>query len=241
MAACTPDQQRIIETATVRLPRRGGQGVLVPGNLIVTAAHVIGWTSEGAMAYGDAFPEVIEAGGRTLTVDVLAIEPCADIAALGALDGQGPFHEEAEAFEAWCEDTTPVQLYAEDLPLGDEPPPRGLPRRVWREHAPSRLVSAWILTHDKGWIAARVKQLGRAARCLVVEADTLIEGGTSGGPVIAEDGRLLGVISTSGETWSPDTPADRRPASFSIPRPHIAAPVWAVAQMTGGMRAKRRS
>jgi hypothetical protein len=231
--------QKTCEAATVRLPRLGGQGVLVPGGIIVTAAHVIGWSAEGvSMAHEATLPEPIETdAGQSLLVNVLAVEPVSDIALLGALDEQA-FPEEVDAFEAWCEDTTPVQLYAEDLPLGDEPPPRGLPRRVWRKHAPSRLVSAWILTHNRGWIAARVQQLGRAARGLVVEADTLIEGGTSGGPVIADDGRLLGVISTSGEIWSRGTPADRQPCSFSIPRQHIAAPVWAVAKMTGGSRVR---
>jgi hypothetical protein len=35
-----PTRERIAR-ATVRLTRRGGQGVVVPGGMIVTAAHVI--------------------------------------------------------------------------------------------------------------------------------------------------------------------------------------------------------
>ena len=43
----------IVEKATVRLTGKGGQGVLVPGGLIVTAAHCVNWYLEGGMAMGD--------------------------------------------------------------------------------------------------------------------------------------------------------------------------------------------
>jgi hypothetical protein len=61
--------------ATVRFPERG-QGVLVPGQLILTAAHVIEWRIEGAMALGDdeEFLQTIEAGGRALLVYPWAVE-----------------------------------------------------------------------------------------------------------------------------------------------------------------------
>ena len=42
-----------VAAATVRFPERGGQGVLVPGGLILTAAHVVDRTDTGAMALGD--------------------------------------------------------------------------------------------------------------------------------------------------------------------------------------------
>ena len=53
--------------AVVRLPRRGGRGVLVSGGIVVTAAHCIEWTHHGAMVLGDHFLEQIETtDGRLL-------------------------------------------------------------------------------------------------------------------------------------------------------------------------------
>jgi len=42
-----------IEAATVRLPDKGGQGVLIPGNLILTAAHCIEWDGAPTPAHRD--------------------------------------------------------------------------------------------------------------------------------------------------------------------------------------------
>ena len=90
-----------IKAATVRFPKRGGQGVLVPGQMIVTAAHVVSWSSEGRMALGYYYVEDVKAGRRKLKIQPLAVEPVTDIAILGALDDQASeeFSAAAEAFE----------------------------------------------------------------------------------------------------------------------------------------------
>jgi hypothetical protein len=121
-----------VAAATVKFLRRGGQGVLVPGHLIssagsprgtspdhllFTAAHVIGWSAKGYMALGDdaRFVEgIATATGVRLLAYPLAVEPVADIAVLGALDGQ--WHPDAEeAYEAFCEQTTPVPVDTTDF------------------------------------------------------------------------------------------------------------------------------
>src|SRR5262249_32084812 len=69
--------------ATVSLSDLGGQGVLVPGGLILTAAHCIKWSGTGAMVLGDYFVERIKTrDGRSFRASVCAAEPVADIAAL---------------------------------------------------------------------------------------------------------------------------------------------------------------
>lgn len=45
--------------ATVRLLGKGGQGVLVPGKLILTAAHCVTWDADGGMVLGDHYIEDI--------------------------------------------------------------------------------------------------------------------------------------------------------------------------------------
>jgi hypothetical protein len=221
---------KTVEAATVRMTRLGGQGVLVPGNMILTAAHCIRWTATGAMALGDQKLEAIETrDGQKLIVDVLALEPVADIAVLGAVDGQA-LPPEAEAYEEWCEATTAVKLYIADLLLDtDVAAPPGMDQDRWAKWCPSRWIAAHVLTHDKGWIDARAHQQRRDSQWLTVEVRTRILGGTSGGSVIADNGRLLGVISHTGESFGQGGKVKLHP--FPIPRPHRTLPVWVVERM----------
>ncbi len=191
-----------IEAATVRFPRKDGQGVLVPGQMIVTAAHVVSWSTEGGMALGDYYIEEIKAGSCIFKVQPLAVEPVTDIAVLGALDGQ-VFPDEAEAFEEFCESTAPVSICTVDFP--------------W--HSP---FPVHVLTHTGRWVSARATQWGVDDSVLSIEASEGIEGGTSGGPVVTNDGLLLGVVSTVG---------GEPPRTGMIPRVHLAAPVWLVRRM----------
>jgi S1-C subfamily serine protease len=180
-----------VAAATVRLPGLGGQGVAVPGQMIVTAAHCVRWSGTGGMALGDFFVEAIESGDRKVVAQVYAAEPVADIAVLGALDDQSA-PDEAEAFEAWYASVPSVSLCTTDFPL--------------REPFP-----AWIRAHTGRWIEARAEQLVVQAASLFLRTREGIEGGTSGGPVVTEDGLLLGVIS-SGTT------------EIGLSRLHLAVP-----------------
>jgi hypothetical protein len=47
--------ERVVRAA-VRLPRLIGQGVLVPGGFIVTAARCIDWNTEDSMMLGGCLP-----------------------------------------------------------------------------------------------------------------------------------------------------------------------------------------
>ena len=49
-----------VAQATVKLPKKGGQGVMVPGGYVITAAHCIGWAGDGEMVLGDFFIEDVE-------------------------------------------------------------------------------------------------------------------------------------------------------------------------------------
>jgi hypothetical protein len=55
----TKTQAAHVINATVRLDNLGGQGVLVPGGFILSAAHCIQWDGEVGMAMGDRFIESI--------------------------------------------------------------------------------------------------------------------------------------------------------------------------------------
>jgi S1-C subfamily serine protease len=161
--------------------------LIVPGHLIVTAAHVLNeWSSTGGMALGDAsFEEVVTRDGRTITAVVLAVEPVADIAVLGAPDNQMR-PKEADAFKAAVESIAPVPISTADFPL----------------LAP---VAVHLLTHTDHWVTAQAMQgTVNAPNLAITEASEGIRRGTSGGPVGTESGRLIGVVSTSGGVGMPD-------------------------------------
>src|SRR5262249_2311811 len=129
------------------------------------------------------------------------VEPVADIAVLGEVDGQQGhlFDEASEAFTEFCDTTRPVHLCTTVFKL--------------RECRP-----AHVLTHDQGWLPATVEQPGHV-RWLVLHPERPINAGTSGGPVVTEDGLLLGTVTKTG--WSPS--GDH---SGSVPRASMTLPAW---------------
>ncbi len=199
-----------VEKATVILLGKGGQGVLVGSNLIITAAHCINYECEGGMVLGDYFIENIKTGESELKVAPLAVEPVTDIAVLGSLDGQ-EFYKEAEDFKKFCEDTKPVPLCRkEDFVLFQE-------------------FQVHIYTHKGTWVTGSVTLCREDAHTLWVEADEQIEGGTSGGPIIDDSGELVGIVSNFSFAAEAQGKSDG-----SVPRPHLALPVWVCRRIFGG-------
>ena len=124
-----------ISSATVKILGKGGLGVLIAEELIVTAAHCINYDLDGGIVegIGDYFIEEIEtAAGDRLKVAPIAIEPVSDIAILGAMDGH-VFYEEATNFEDFCLATAPLSLY-----LGETNRNGGFPIHIY--------------THEHKWV-----------------------------------------------------------------------------------------
>jgi Trypsin-like peptidase domain len=202
-ALSSKSQQRV-RAATVSLPDKGGQGVLVPGGFVLTAAHCVEWSGDGAMVLGDPYVASVEPKvGASFKLSVYAVDPVADIAVLGGPDNQ-IFSDYADAFESFCEATAPVHIRADNI----------------RVNAP---VSANVLSHKDTWIKATATRHGTSftllGPSLFIEARSSIEAGTSGGPVVDDAGRLIGIVSTAGGT-SDET------REGTMPRPHLALPAW---------------
>jgi hypothetical protein len=189
-----------IEQATVTLTKKGGQGVLIKGNLILTSAHCIDFSVEGGMVLGDYFIEDLLTSRGELKCCPVALEPMTDIAALGALDGQENALD-AELFERFCEQTSPVSLFTEDLSTGSP-------------------IAVYVLTHHKTWIKGTATPMQARAKALFVEWPEQIEGGTSGGPIITESGQLVGVVSNASITAGP--------CSGLVYRSNLCLPVWII-------------
>jgi hypothetical protein len=209
--------------ATVSLPTAGGQGILVPGRLVLTAAHCVESYASGGMALGEHCLEVVQPKvGQAFRLSVYAVDPVADIAVLGEPDNQ-VFDEDAVAFESFCEATEAVPISADDF----------------ETEAPVRVS---ILTHHDTWIAATATRYGPASTgsTVTVVAEHNIEGGTSGGPVIDEAGQLVGVVSVAGgAAGAGGGEGDTRQGM--MPRPHLALPIWVwrrIAAAQGGEAAR---
>ena len=195
--------QSNVEKATVSLPKLGGQGVLVEGGFILTAAHCIAWKCDGSMVLGDHFIEDISTSLGILKVSPLAVEPVNDIAVLGSLDSQ-TFFSEADEFEKFCENTDAVPLCLSNFELFQPFP-------------------VYVRTHKQEWVKGDAQQCYEHAPSLWVETDDQIEGGTSGGPIINEAGELVGISSNFCVVAD-----SQQKCNGSVPRPHLALPAWVV-------------
>lgn len=196
------ETRKTIESATVTFTKLGGQGVLVTGNIILTAAHCVEFVCTGAMALGEYFIEPIDTDTGQLSVGPLAVEPVRDIAAVGSLDDQ-VFFDEAEQFEKFCETTKPVTINRRDFEVFKEFPVFIYYRK------------------EKRWVSAMAKQCREDAQSFSITSQTEIVGGMSGGPVVTESGELIAVVSHASEGG-----AKNQNHTGGGPRPHLTLPVW---------------
>jgi V8-like Glu-specific endopeptidase len=171
-----------VADATVWLPKKEGQGVLVGNGYLVTAAHCLDYDSDTGMRIAledHVFYEIETAKGEKMQVAPLVIESCSDVAVLGALDGQTYPPKMVEPFEAFCNRTKSVPLCRRRI--------SGFPAE-FRVH---------IRTHKKDWITGKATIFRDRQPSISIETAENIEGGTSGGPIVNDEGELVGVVSTA--------------------------------------------
>lgn len=167
-----------VHSARVRilLNEGTGQGVLIPGALIVTAAHCVEWGTTGRMASGDYCLATVETNeGESFWLEVMAVEPVSDIAVLGMADDQ-EFPEHAEKFHRFVETTIALEI-------------------VESHYKPFAPFTSHIYAHKDTWLVATSHTYQENSPCFCT--DVPIEGGTSGGPIVTEEGRLLGVAANA--------------------------------------------
>src|SRR5262245_50749042 len=109
-----------VRLATVKLPNLGGQGVLVPGNYILTAAHCVELNDRSPMDE-HWLEKIVTSEGQTFQGNVVAAETRADLAALGPADDD-ELPEDNAAFAEFASAVEGIPLYAGELPQ-DEPVP----------------------------------------------------------------------------------------------------------------------
>jgi hypothetical protein len=183
--ALTKEQMDRIEKATVRLTNSHGrgQGVLVNNYIILTVAHLVEYDYTGGMVLGDYYGERIDTEmGTILGVSPDAVEPVADIAALGQPDGNELF-DQAQLYWKFCEETEPIPLCLDFEEL-------------------SKFPIFIFNKYENTWVSA-VGEYGLKNQYMIIikDPDKFISLGTSGGPIVNDAGELVGLLSNA--TGSP--------------------------------------
>lgn len=193
-------KKKIVVSATVDLPR--GRGVLVTNGFILTASHLIDYDLIDKLFLGEPYIEEIKTVMGSFRVALLAVEPASDIAVLGCLDNQ-TFYEEAEQYENFCENTPAINLCM-----------KYINRKPYNELE----FNAYVYTHEGKWITVKAGFYGRPTGRLWADFSEPIKGGTSGSPIVTQDGELLGVVSSSGESGGIPTGGLQAHACCALPQ-----------------------
>lgn len=160
-----------------------GRGFLIKSQtampLVVTAAHCLAHlppAHPASFTLERTYNLLAERGqAPSICVECLFVDPIADVAVLGAPDGQ-VLPDESEAFEQFVEN-----------------------RPTFRVGGIRRRSRAWLLTLDGQWRECVVDAVGRAGRTVSIIRDAT-QPGMSGSPIVTDNGRAIGLVSIGSET-----------------------------------------
>jgi hypothetical protein len=169
-----------IESGIVRVGE--GRGFLVKssrfGALVITAGHCLphlppampaGYTEE--YTYQNLLG-AIEESALSITAEFLFVDPVGDLAVLGGPDNQ-TFFDESEAYEEFAEHRFKLAI--------------GRPT--------DELTEAWLFSRENQWESCRAGTTHRLTLQIEGAPWMAIAPGTSGSPVVLEDGSAVGAIS----------------------------------------------
>ena len=213
----------------------GGRGFVIEtkdwDRLVVTAAHRLQSGGEPYLPQPHGMSNLEErtyanllgplGGELTVWAECLFVDPVADLAVLGSPDGQ-ELYDEAAAYEALVEAAVPLKLGS----LSFTPERHTLPDGTEISGGPVAESDAWPLALSGQWFGCRVMSRGRSL--WISKAAEGIRGGMSGSPIIAPNGRAIGVLCTSSGVVTPGQQPDTGDHREGGPNPYLPAnlPGW---------------
>lgn len=147
--------------------RARGLGFVAAGEYVVTAAHNLPPPPDSTKGIYAYDPLVVEtSGGETLEMEPVFVDPCADLAVLAISD-------EGQAAGEALDEVVPMQI-------------------AWSPTGGRH--NGTVATHDRGLVKV-VYDVRAASIRIVFTGKAPFAGGTSGGPVLDQNGRAITVVS----------------------------------------------
>jgi len=186
--------------------------------LVVTAAHCLQRDGQPCLPPADpepedrTYPDFLGPLNKAATVwaECVFVDPIVDLAVLGPPE-HSDLWEKAEAYNELVGATdelvgaTVEELVRVTVPLAvgrlpSVPLTRLRPLVSYAPWACETESEAWLLALDgQHWFSCQVvcRTASRGRRLSIAKADESICGGMSGSPIVAPDGRAIGIVSTS--------------------------------------------
>ena len=200
----------------------GGRGFVIEKNgarFVITAAHCLtapvtvrgDIASKGATlppAHGASYseeriyPRLLGSLGAkpSVPVECLFVDPVADLAVFGPVDGQ-ELYDEAQAYEELVEARDPLPLGSLTFSYRRHPGSsltvdgHKVKVKGFVDPTPIAESDAWLLSLEGHWFRCRVASRGRTL--WISEAEEDIRGGMSGSPILSPARHAIGVVCTS--------------------------------------------
>jgi len=164
-----------IEKAVVPFHKKsGGRAVLIPGNLLLTAAHCVQHVFRRNMNLHEVNPVIITIKDSLIPMDILFVDFISDIAILTYFQdmGSGNFGR----FMDFCLSTKPIPLSK-------------------LKYEVDKHVPILILNKNMKWVNASATIPNPLSHLLHIKSEKRIVPGSSGGPIINERGELVSINS----------------------------------------------
>jgi hypothetical protein len=204
VAELTAEARARVERWTVSVGDNAGRGVMVVGHYVLTAAHIVDHDVEFAMIMGDQVTNTVTArDGTEFQMAPVFAETIADVAVLAEADDT----RAADQLAAWCDqmerDGQPPALSRIPFPL----------REPVRVH---------VLDHGGNWTAATAtRDADVPSGAVTVSFAGKIEAASCGGPIVDDDGRIVGLIG-----WTGTDDEDFEKSVGVLPVLRLALPAW---------------